>query len=114
MLRRAAGVIALALMSCRGEDLGFDVVKVPKTAYEALPDADVSGDGGVTVAVDAGRGPIVLCVPEPEDDPDEDADVSEEFARCLIHQEGRTFDKRATERHRNNGDAGDVCCYRRR
>ena len=55
---------------------------------------------------------IVVCIPELTD-PGEDDKVATEFANCLLHHEGRSFDSRATERHRKKDDESQVCCYRR-
>jgi hypothetical protein len=63
-------------------------------------------------APDGGRGSIVVCIPELAD-PSEDDKVSTEYTSCLLTHEGRSFDTRATERHRKKDDESQVCCYRR-
>jgi hypothetical protein len=109
MLSRLVALSILGL-KCQGTDPGFDVVRVPQTAYVSS-DASAARDGGPLVG-DAGRGPIVVCIPELTD-PGEDDKVATEFANCLLHHEGRSFDSRATERHRKKDDESQVCCYRR-
>jgi hypothetical protein len=113
MLRWVVTFGAALLAGCHNEDPGFDVVRVPMSAY-ASPDAASDGDTGPAPddTRDGGREPIIVCVPEISE-PGESEDVSHEFPSCLMKHEGRTFDARATERHRKKDDDSEVCCYRR-
>ncbi len=112
LIRVAFVALFSAWVGCQGTDPGFDVVRVPATAY-ASADASASRDGGALAqGRDGGREPIVVCIPELSE-PTEDDKVSSDFGSCLLHHEGRTFDSHATERHRKKDDESQVCCYRR-
>jgi hypothetical protein len=105
MLTRFASV-ALFVVACRDtSDPGFEIVKVPLSAYAAA-DASVAGEGGA-LARDGGD-PIMLCVPKPEKK--EDDDESED---CPSEYQGRSYDEKATTRHRAKDDESTVCCYRK-
>jgi hypothetical protein len=112
MLKPAATValaagIALAT-GCRHEDPGFEIVRVPRSAY-VMPDAGKT-DASPSHDSDAGVGPLIVCVPRgkaaTEDDEQEDSD------ECPPHWDGRNYDPRVTTRHHDRGE-NDVCCYRR-
>jgi hypothetical protein len=106
-------MIVAAVAGCHGDDPGFDVVRVPQTAY-ATPDGgglDAS-DAAHVATRDGGREPAVVCIPELEEEGNTD-DVSEDFPKCLLKHETRTFDSRATTRHRKKDDESEVCCYKR-
>ena len=100
MLTRAA-CMALLFVACRDtSDPGFEIVKVPLSAY-ASPDASAKGDGGVVAERDGGD-PVVLCIPKPDDEED-----------CPSEYAGRSYDEKATTRHRAKDDESNVCCYRK-
>ena len=105
MLIRLA-LASLLLVACRdASDPGFEIVKVPLSAYAAA-DASVKGEGGVALGRDAGD-PVVLCVkPEKKDDEESSEDCASEY-------QGRSYDEKATKRHRDKDDESDVCCYRK-
>jgi hypothetical protein len=106
MLTRFAFVVALVLVACRdSSDPGFEIVKVPLSAYAAT-DASAKGEGGVAIARDGGD-PVVLCIPKPEK---KDDDESED---CPSEYQGRSYDEKATTRHRAKDDESEVCCYRK-
>ncbi len=114
MLTRLCAPIALvaAAIGCRGRDPGFDITRVPESAY-------ASRDGGRSdaesdAAADA-RASIVMCIPEVDssDDSKESQEMAEGFEKCPQKYEGRTFDPHATERHRKKDGESEVCCYRR-
>ena len=108
MLKGIALVLIVA--SCRDDDPGFEIVRVPQSAYVTAPDAGAQLDGDAA-AGDAGLGPLYICIPQ-LDEPGEGDEVSEDYPSCKLEHEGRKFDKRITERHRNK-DESEVCCYRR-
>ncbi len=101
MLKRAAIVFACALaLACHDDDPGFEIVRVPMSAY-AMPDAGAQTDAAhAGHEADAAAGPLVSCVPKSDDDDD-----------CPAAHEGRVYDEHVTTRHRNKGEG--VCCYRR-
>ena len=106
MLTRALVLAARVLTACRDTtDPGFDIVKVPLSAY-ASADASVDGEGGVA-ARDGGGDPVVLCVPKPS------ADNEESSEDCPSEYQGRSYDEKATTRHRAKDDESSVCCYRK-
>lgn len=103
MLSRAA--LAILLVACHNDaDPGFEVVRVPASAYTA-PDAGARDGATIFAAGDGGAEPLVLCIKPPKKDDDESDD-------CAKRLEGRVYDERATTRHRHKGEE-DVCCYRR-
>jgi hypothetical protein len=108
MLTRAM-IVAMVLVACRDtSDPGFEIVKVPRTAY-ASPDASATGEGGVATGRDGGGDPVVLCVPKPEkQEGDESSDDD-----CPSAYQGRSYDEKATTRHRAKDDESTVCCYRK-
>ena len=108
MLSRYVFACAVAL-GCHGDDPGFDVVRVPKTAYVSADASARTAPGQVDAAADAHEG-LVVCVPESSDPGDETA---EDYPHCPLKYEDRSFDVRATERHRKRDDESAVCCYRR-
>jgi hypothetical protein len=100
--RAAAVVMAVALCACHREaDPGFEIVRVPRSAY-VTPHA-TARDAGADV--DAGPGPLVVCVEEQEDAGEETNDEG-----CPPGYRDRVFDERTTTRHRRKGE--EVCCYR--
>ena len=106
MLTRAT-LAALVLVACDTRDPGFEIVKVPLSAYTAA-DAGAKGDGGVASARDGGD-PVVLCIPKPEkQEGDESSDED-----CASEYHGRNYDEKATTRHRAKDDESNVCCYRK-
>ena len=107
MLTRST-LMALALVACRDtSDPGFEIVKVPLSAY-ASADASAQGEGGLATGRDGGD-PVVLCVPKPEKkDDDESSDED-----CPSEYQGRSYDEKATTRHRAKDDESNVCCYRK-
>ena len=105
MLIRFALASLVLFVACRDSDPGFEIVKVPLSAYAAA-DASVKGEGGVA-GRDAGGDPVVLCVkPEKKDDEESSEDCASEY-------QGRSYDEKATKRHRDKDDESDVCCYRK-
>jgi hypothetical protein len=107
MLTRAI-FAAIVLVACRDtSDPGFEIVQVPRSAY-ATVDASVDAEGGVA-ARDGGE-PVMLCIPKPEEKKEGDDDESSD---CPSEYEGRTYDEKATTRHRAKDDEGNVCCYRK-
>ncbi len=110
MLTRFAPLVACVMLGCPNSDPGFDVVRVPETAY-LTPDAS-HGDGGRTLTRDAGSLPLIVCIPELEE-PGEEDKVATDYTSCPLEHEGRNFDSKATERHRKKDDESAVCCYRR-
>ena len=115
MLTRVA-ICALALVACRDtSDPGFEIVKVPLSAY-ASADASVKGEGGV--ASEAGPDPFVLCISKGTDgktDEDDNGDgkSDDNDEGCANEWHGRSYDDKATARHRAKGDDTTVCCYRK-
>ena len=107
MLRRSL-IAALVLVACRDtNDPGFEIVKVPLSAYAAA-DASAKGEGGVAAGRDGGD-PVVLCVPKPEkQEGDESSDDD-----CPSEYQGRSYDEKVTTRHRAKDDESNVCCYRK-
>jgi hypothetical protein len=105
MLTRLVALLLVA--SCDSSDPGFDIVKVPLSAY-ASPDASAKVDGAVAVGRDAGD-PIVLCIPKPEKKDDEESNDDD----CPNEYQGRSYDEKATTRHRAKDDESNVCCYRK-
>ena len=104
MLTRSLLLAALALVACRDtSDPGFDIVKVPLSAY-ASTDASVKGEGGV--ASRDGGDPVVLCVPKPSENDESSEDCPSEY-------QGRSYDEKATTRHRAKDDESNVCCFRK-
>ena len=101
MLTRAPRIVfacALAL-ACHDDDPGFEIVRVPMSAY-AMPEAGAQTDAArAERTADASAGPLVLCLPKSDDDD------------CPPAHEGRAYDEHVTTRHRNKGEG--VCCYRR-
>jgi len=108
MLTRACIIVALALVACRDGDPGFEIVKVPLSAYAAT-DASIKGDGGVASGRDGGD-PVVLCIAKPEEKKDDDEESSGD---CPSEYQGRSYDEKATTRHRAKDDESNVCCYRK-
>ncbi len=110
MLRTALAMLVLACACHRDSDLGFDIVKVPLSAYGA---AAPKTDAGVVAKNDAGHELVVMCIPKPEEKSDDDTDdKSQDDDECPKTHAGRNYDPRATERHRKNPDESSVCCYR--
>ena len=101
-------LFAWLLVACRDGDPGFEVVKVPLSAY-ASPDGSLKNDAGETVTSDAGPDPMVLCVPKPETKEDEETNSDD----CPTEYQNRAYDEKATARHRKVGDDSTVCCYRK-
>ena len=101
-------VLAASLFGCPSRDLGFDLVRVPASAYLALDGGTDAGrpDGG-----DAGRpdaaGALVLCFPVPADD---DFEASDDFSDCPASHGDDAIDAPTTQRHRDRDEA--LCCYR--
>jgi hypothetical protein len=110
MLRRAFAVIVFACACHNERDLGFDIVKVPLSAYA---DAAPKTDAGAVAKNDAGHELVVMCIPKPEEKSDDDTDdKAQDDDDCPKTHADRNYDPRATERHRKNPDEGSVCCYR--
>ncbi len=110
---RSFAVAALCVCACHNDsDRGFDIVKVPLSAY-AAPDASVRGDAGADAHVDAGHNLIVVCIDKPESKGDDDNNEGEKADDgCPSRWQDRNYDEKATERHHNSGEA-NACCYRR-
>lgn len=107
MLTRFA-CTALLFVACRDtSDPGFEIVKVPLSAYAAV-DASAKGDAAVASEHDGGD-PVVLCIQKPE--PQEGDEPSGED--CASEYHGRSYDEKATTRHRAKDDESNVCCYRK-
>ena len=99
-----AAVLWSALVACHhDDDPGFEIVRVPQSAY-AAPDAG-HGDGGPALEKDGGSGPLIVCIPQPSSDDESSTDCPETY-------QGRAYDDRVSTRHRNKGDDA-ACCYRR-
>lgn len=113
MLTRAL-VLACLACGCHNDDPGFDIVKVPLSAYAAR---DASTDAHGDAHADAGRDLIVICIEKPEEkkEDDEKKDDDEEKAEddCPTTYQDRSYDEKATARHHKNDGEGNVCCYRR-
>ena len=102
MLR--AVVLCAALVACRNDtDPGFEIVRVPQSAY-AMPDASAPPDAAVESGASESE-PIVVCI-QPQSENDDDSD-------CADSYHGRSYDTKATERHRRKDGEEHVCCYRR-
>jgi hypothetical protein len=97
---------ACFVIGCRdASDPGFEIVRVPQSAYLA-PDAAPKLDAApVATTTDAGPEPLVLCISR--------QDTGEESDECPDEHEGRHYDEKATARHRSKGDDSTVCCYRK-
>ena len=96
-------VLCAALVACRNDsDPGFEIVRVPLSAY-ATPDASAPPDGG-TESGPSESEPIIVCIQPQSDDDDSD---------CADSYHGRSYDEKATERHRRKDGEEHVCCYRR-
>ena len=106
MLSLRLAIVCAAVIGCHGDDPGFDVVRVPRTAY-AAPDAGVHVDSGQGDAHEV----MVVCIQELHDPGDEE--MAQDYPSCPVKHEDRSFDERATERHRKRDDENTVCCYRR-
>ena len=107
MLTRFA--CALMLVACRDtSDPGFEIVKVPLSAYAAV-DASAKSDAGVASRRDGGD-PVVLCIPKSETRADDESSSDED---CPSEYEDRSYDEKATTRHRQKDDESNVCCYRK-
>ena len=102
---------AASLFGCPARDLGFDLVRVPATAYlttdggaaASVPDG---GDGGRSDAAAA----LVQCFPVPSDD-DGDFEASDDFTDCPAAHGDDAIDVPTTQARRDKGD--EVCCYRK-
>lgn len=107
MLTRFA-CMTLLFVACRDtSDPGFEIVKVPLSAY-ASPDASAKDEGGEASKPDGGD-PVVLCIQKPEkQEGDESSDED-----CPSEYHGRNYDEKATTRHRAKDDESNVCCYRK-
>ena len=100
-----AVALCVALVACRNDaDPGFDIVRVPLSAY-AAPDASVQPDAEADAAPSESQ-PIVLCIQPQTPDDDSDSD-------CADTYQGRSYDEKATARHRRKDGEEHVCCYRR-
>ena len=106
MLSRLAIAALVLLVACRDSDPGFEIVKVPASAYA---DASAKGEGGVISGRDGGGDPVVLCVPKPEKKDDDESSDDD----CPAEYQGRNYDEKATTRHRAKDDESNVCCYRK-
>ena len=104
MLTRVVFAAAL-LVACRDGDPGFEIVKVPASAYG---DAGPRGEGGAIASGEGGHDPVVLCIPKPEGE-----SRDEESNDCPNEYENRSYDEKATARHRQKDDESNVCCYRK-
>jgi hypothetical protein len=118
MLTRAAVLAAFLLVACRDGDPGFEIVKVPMSAY-ATTDASTKTDGAIADN-DARADPMVLCISKEtdgksDDDKGDDGKTDEETNsdNCANTYRGRAYDEKATARHRAKGDDSTVCCYRK-
>lgn len=104
--------LAATLFGCPARDPGFDLVRVPASAYlpfDGGPDA-LGADGGDAGRVDAAPATAVQCFPVPDQD-DGDFEPSEDFADCPATHLTDALDPRITQQHRDKGEA--VCCYRK-
>lgn len=101
---------AASLFGCPARDLGFDLVRVPTTAYLAFDGGPRAGgpDGGDGGRPDA-AGALVQCFPVPPDD-DGDFEASDDFTDCPASRGDDAIDVPTTQRHRDRDEA--VCCYR--
>ena len=110
MLTQRLAALAVLAIACRDtRDPGFEIVRVPQSAYAAPPDAGTS-EASVATS-DAGADPVVLCVSRPESDSKDDDEESSDD--CPKEYHGRHYDERSTSRHRAKGDDPSVCCYRK-
>ena len=71
------------------------------------PDASAQGDGGVASGRDSGD-PVAVCVPKPEKKENEKTNDHD----CATSTR-RSYDEKATKRHRAKDDESEVCCYRK-
>lgn len=114
VLVTAAGVVgsaffAASLFGCPPRDPGFDLVRVPESAYLVLDGGPreggaTGGDGGKT---DGGPA-TAQCFPVPEEG---DFEADDDFSDCPASHGGDVIDPQATRRHRDRGE--ELCCYRR-
>jgi hypothetical protein len=109
LTRRLAALAVLALACHESNDLGFEIVRVPLSAY-ATADGGRPDAAAAQVTKDAGADPLVLCIPRSEADSKDD---EEESSDCPSEYPGRHYDEKATTRHRSKGDDSTVCCYRK-
>lgn len=103
-----SALLAASLFGCPPRDPGFDLVRVPASAYLALDGA--AGEGGVDAGdggrADGGSG-LGLCMPVPDED---DFEASDDFADCPAQHGDDELDVPTTRRHRDKDEA--LCCYR--
>ena len=102
--------LAASLFGCPSRDPGFDLIRVPESAYLAFdggPDAARS-DAGDAGRPDAGTA-LVQCYPVPPDF-DGDFQASDDFTDCPATHDGDAIDVPTTQRHRDKDEA--MCCYR--
>jgi hypothetical protein len=112
-----APIAVLAVMAaCRAEEQpGFDIVRVPQTAY-LTPDAAVAPDAGAPEAGTREGGafrPSIppLCFVPPPRAPSEDESVGEPYPECAQYRNGsQYFDKDRTDRAREKAKK-PLCCY---
>lgn len=105
MLTRRFVAIAFAAVGCRdASDPGFEIVRVPQSAYAAF-DGGAKPDAAPVAKGDAGPEPFVVCISR--------QDTGDESEECPDEYEGRHYDEKTTARHRSKGDDSTVCCYRK-
>jgi hypothetical protein len=104
LIWRFAAVACLAVGCRDASDPGFEIVRVPQSAY-AAPDAATKNASPLATA-DAGPDPVVLCVSHQDSDDEQQSECPDEY-------QGRHYDEKTTTRHRSRGDDATVCCYRK-
>jgi hypothetical protein len=104
----------LIVAACRGQEQpGFDIVRVPQTAY-LTPDAAPAPDAGAPDASGREGGtfrPSIppLCFTPPPKTPTEDEAV-EAFPECTQYHAQQYFDEDRTKRAREKAQK-PLCCY---
>ncbi len=109
LTRHLAAVAVLALACHQSNDPGFEIVRVPLSAYASAdggkPDAAVQATNDASAA-----DPVVLCVPRPDSDSKDD---DEDSSDCPNEYLDRHYDEKATTRHRSKENDSTLCCYRK-
>ena len=99
---------AASLFGCPPRDPGFDLIRVPETAYLTLDGGlkEGGGDGGDGGKSDGGAA-LAQCFPVPEEG---DFEADDDFPDCPASHDGDAIDPQGTQRHRDKSEA--LCCYR--
>jgi len=113
----ARALLLLLVAACGGQEQpGFDIVRLPQTAYMPAPDAAASPDSGPPDAGPRPAGsfrPVIppLCFAPPTKPPSEDDSAGDPYPECLGYRTGNQYlDRERTERVRGKVQK-PVCCY---